>query len=64
MILIDENNYGYCYEELGVPCIGVDDKLHVCFPWEDTAKCGLTIKNKNVKLRDIVSRYSCYECTY
>lgn len=51
-------------EEHYINCIGVDDKLHVCLPWEDKCKCGITVKNKEVKSQDWTTKYSCYECTY
>lgn len=50
--------------ELGLPCVGADDKLHVYLPLEDKTKCGIDIRNKNVTLKDILSKFSCHICSY
>ena len=47
-----------------IPCIGVDEKLHVCLPWENVTKCGIKVQKKTVKSKDWHTKYSCYECTY
>jgi len=51
-------------EDFVINCVGVDDKLHVCLPWDDKTFCGEKIKNKKVKPEDFLLRFSCYECTY
>jgi len=47
-----------------IDCIGVDEKIHICLPWEDKTKCGIKVKMKVVKGPDYAKRFSCYECTY
>jgi len=51
-------------EKQEINCIGIDNKLHVCLPWENKTKCGLKVKIKIVKDLDYIKRFSCYECTY
>lgn len=50
------------YEEYYIDCIGYDNKLHVCLPWENITKCGIKIRSKIIK--DRARYFSCYECTY
>ena len=52
------------YEEYAINCIGVDDKLHCCLPWEDKCQCGVKVKSKIVGFHDWVKKFSCYECDY
>ena len=47
-----------------INCVGVDDKLHICLPWEDKCKCGIKVKSKRVTFQDWGKKYSCYECDY
>ena len=47
-----------------INCLGIDRKLHMCYPWEDKTMCGIKILNKKLTAVDIVYRLSCYECTY
>jgi len=47
-----------------INCVGIDDKLHICFPWEGKAVCGVKVKTKGVKEPDFVKKYWCYECSY
>lgn len=30
-----------------IPCIGIDGKQHICYPWETKCYCGTPIKRKN-----------------
>lgn len=46
-----------------ITCIGIDDKLHICYPYEEFCKCGVKVKSKKLSKNDY-TRYSCYECTY
>ena len=50
-------------EKIYLPCIGVDNKIHVCESSKDICKCGIKVKSKKLG-RDDYLRYSCYECTY
>lgn len=50
--------------EGAVPCIGVDNKNHVCLPHEDKCICGMKILTKKPWPLKDGFRYSCYECTY
>jgi len=47
-----------------INCIGVDEKLHMCLPWQDITLCGMRVKIKTVKDFDWANRVSCYECTF
>ena len=46
-----------------IPCIGKDNKQHVCYPWEDICYCGEPVIRKKL-LRDDWNLDSCYECTF
>ena len=47
-----------------ISCIGKDEKVHSCLPWEDNADCGIEVTNKKPTERDITQASSCYACTY
>lgn len=51
-------------EKVYIPCLGVDEKWHLCEPHLDVCKCGVKVKTKNVGHMDRNEHYSCYECTY
>lgn len=44
--------------------IGVDNKRHLAFPWEDKCKCGTKILSKKFNFEQNSEMFSCYECTY
>ena len=48
-----------------LPCIGVDNKKHICISWENVCLCGVKVLHKNPSI-ELSSKYyfSCYECTY
>jgi len=46
-----------------IPCIGIDRKQHICYPWEDKCYCGVPVLRKKV-LKNDWEKGSCYECTY
>jgi hypothetical protein len=50
--------------DIYIDCVGIDNKLHVCKPYESKTKCGIPIKKKKLIIKDRVGLYSCYECTY
>lgn len=47
-----------------IRCIGADRKLHTCEPHSNKTKCGLAILNKKPSKKDMIDKFSCYECTY
>jgi hypothetical protein len=47
-----------------IKCVGVDDRIHYCYPWEDKTLCGVKVKEKTVKKQDYTKRFWCYECTF
>ena len=47
-----------------ISCIGIDGKLHICYPWEDKCYCGVPVLRKKLLKNDDIYRSSCYECTY
>ena len=49
--------------EVKIPCIGVDDKQHVCMPDSTVCSCGVKVKRKKLLKRDHLL-FSCYACTY
>ncbi len=46
-----------------IPCIGVDDRQHVCLPEAEVCKCGIAVKRKKFLKHDH-ELFSCYACTY
>lgn len=46
-----------------IPCIGVDNLKHVCYPWETKCYCGVEVLRKKY-LREDWKLFGCYECTY
>ncbi len=51
-------------EKVYVPCIGVDDKIHIYYPDKNECRCGVKVKKKVVTKKDYNFHFSCYECTY
>ena len=51
-------------ENLVISCIGVDNIIHVCLPWEDKCYCGIPVKRKRVVDNDRLTLLNCWECTY
>jgi len=49
-------------KEPTIYCVGVDEKIHRCKPYEKKTLCGISIKSK--KEQDTHGRFSCYECTF
>lgn len=47
-----------------IGCVGKDENLHICLPWETRAPCGVEITNKKLKDYDYLNRYTCIECDY
>ncbi len=49
-----------------IPCVAVDGKIHMCFPWEKVTACSekLRVASKNVTELDNVNRFNCYECSF
>ena len=43
-------------------CIGVDERIHHCIPWEDHALCGVEVKRKSVVDSDWSSKFNCWNC--
>jgi len=50
------------YAEYYIPCIGVDNKIHYCLPWDDITICGIKVIKKNVTDIDFGIKYTCYDC--
>ena len=50
------------YQKEYYQCIGIDNKIHECEPHEDKTYCGIKIKSKKLRIKDITDRYYCYEC--
>ncbi len=46
-----------------IPCIGVDNKQHVCEPHLKVCLCGVKVKRKKILKYDN-RLYWCYECTF
>ena len=47
-----------------IDCVGVDRRLHKCYAWSSTTKCGVKVLRKKLLINDISNLFSCYECTY
>lgn len=45
-------------------CLGIDYKIHRCYPWKDETICGVKIKRKKLLKNDFINYFGCYECTY
>ena len=46
-----------------IPCIGIDNKQHVCESNSEICVCGTKVRRKKMLKRDHLL-FSCYECTY
>jgi hypothetical protein len=51
-------------EKFYIPCVGVDEKIHVCEAHKTTTKCGVKVISKEVTPKDRTNYFSCYECTF
>lgn len=49
--------------EVLIDCVGVDNKLHVCYVHSNICKCSIKVKTKKIGKTDY-QKYSCYECTF
>ena len=45
-----------------ITCVGKDNNIHTCYPWESTCVCGMPIDKKQSKKFNFSNRYWCYEC--
>ena len=41
-------------------CTGIDNKIHRCVSWKDTALCGMNVFKKNINIP--YQTYTCWEC--
>lgn len=47
-----------------IECIGVDEKRHLCVPWENKTICGIPIKHKSVTDSEVIKLFCCAECMW
>ena len=47
-----------------IECVRVDEKRHLCIPWENKTLCDIPIKHKNVTDSEVIKLYCCPECMW